>query len=74
MELWTRNTRAYAKRQWTWFRADARILWQRPGEEDALERRAVVSEAVTASRMDSKNGADGSCLNRRGLIRQRRTI
>ena len=41
MELWTRNTRAYAKRQWTWFRADARILWQRPGEEDALERRAV---------------------------------
>ena len=41
VELWTRNTRAYAKRQWTWFRADARILWQRPGEEDALERRAV---------------------------------
>lgn len=41
VELWTRNTRAYAKRQWTWFRADDRILWQRPGEWDVLERRAA---------------------------------
>lgn len=39
VDLWTRNTRAYAKRQWTWFRADDRILWLRPGDWDALESR-----------------------------------
>ncbi len=38
LELWARNTRAYAKRQWTWFRADKRILWHRPGEYEALEK------------------------------------
>ena len=37
IELWTRNTRAYAKRQWTWFRADQRIRWFRPGEHASLE-------------------------------------
>ncbi len=40
VRLWTANTRAYAKRQWTWFRADKRILWHRPGEFDELERLA----------------------------------
>ncbi len=29
-ELWIKNTRAYAKRQWTWFRADKKILWCHP--------------------------------------------
>lgn len=38
VELWARNTRAYAKRQWTWFRADKRILWHRPGEHAAMEK------------------------------------
>ena len=28
--LWIANTRAYAKRQWTWFRADSRIRWFAP--------------------------------------------
>ncbi|WP_294447775.1 tRNA (adenosine(37)-N6)-dimethylallyltransferase MiaA [uncultured Mailhella sp.] len=37
LELWMKNTRAYAKRQWTWFRADKRILWFRPGEHRNLE-------------------------------------
>ena len=37
VSLWTRNTRAYAKRQWTWFRADARIRWFRPEELAELE-------------------------------------
>lgn len=37
VELWARNTRAYAKRQWTWFRADKRIRWSRPGEYRELE-------------------------------------
>jgi len=35
MEAWNKNTRAYAKRQWTWFNADKRITWFRP-EEDSL--------------------------------------
>lgn len=38
LERWRHNTRAYAKRQWTWFRADGRLLWFRPGEHAALER------------------------------------
>ena len=37
LDRWKRNTRAYAKRQWTWFRADKRILWYRPGEHAAVE-------------------------------------
>lgn len=35
MELWQKNTRAYAKRQWTWFRADPRITWFRPDDPAA---------------------------------------
>lgn len=35
IEIWNKNTRAYAKRQWTWFNADKRITWFRP-EEDSL--------------------------------------
>ncbi|MCH5277119.1 MAG: tRNA (adenosine(37)-N6)-dimethylallyltransferase MiaA [Desulfovibrionaceae bacterium] len=41
VELWTRNTRAYAKRQWTWFRADTRMVWHRPGDDEALAQRAL---------------------------------
>ncbi len=40
VSLWARNTRAYAKRQWTWFRADERIRWFRPGEFRAMEEAA----------------------------------
>lgn len=35
LELWRKNTRAYAKRQWTWFRADRRITWFRPDDPAA---------------------------------------
>ena len=38
VDFWAHNTRAYAKRQWTWFRADKRILWHRPGEHRDIER------------------------------------
>lgn len=31
-ELWIKNTRAYAKRQLTWFNADSRIQWFAPNE------------------------------------------
>jgi len=34
--LWLQNTRQYAKRQWTWFRADRRIDWQHPDQPDRL--------------------------------------
>ena len=36
LSLWAHNTRAYAKRQWTWFRADKRISWYRPGSYGEL--------------------------------------
>ncbi len=32
IRLWQSSTRAYAKRQWTWFRADRRILWHAPSD------------------------------------------
>lgn len=32
-KLWLRNTRAYAKRQMTWFRKDKEILWLPPNRE-----------------------------------------
>ena len=39
--VWLANTRAYAKRQLTWFRADARLTWFRPGEEASLLAQAT---------------------------------
>lgn len=33
-ERWFRNTRAYAKRQLTWFRKEQGVHWLRPGEDD----------------------------------------
>ncbi|WP_298068321.1 tRNA (adenosine(37)-N6)-dimethylallyltransferase MiaA [uncultured Mailhella sp.] len=41
LERWAHNTRAYAKRQWTWFRADKRILWHRPKSDAVLFERAA---------------------------------
>lgn len=34
--LWVKNTRAYAKRQLTWFNADKRILWFTPNETQGV--------------------------------------
>ncbi len=36
-ELWNKNTRAYAKRQWTWFRGDKSIKWAHPLDIKARE-------------------------------------
>lgn len=33
---WLRNTRAYAKRQLTWFRADKRIVWCEPSDTKTM--------------------------------------
>jgi tRNA dimethylallyltransferase len=35
-ELWLRNTRAYAKRQMTWFRKEDDIEWFRPGDNESV--------------------------------------
>ena len=42
------NTRRYAKRQLTWFRADDRIEWIEPDEQDAWVDRLVKETGVTA--------------------------
>ncbi len=34
LELWNKNTRAYAKRQWTWFRGDKNMDWCHPLDTD----------------------------------------
>lgn len=36
--LWLRNTRAYAKRQLTWFKARSEAIWVNPGDEETLIR------------------------------------
>lgn len=46
--LWLRSTRAYAKRQLTWFRKDSRIFWHDPGDVSGIVARAR-SFAVDAS-------------------------
>ncbi len=37
-EMWLKNTRAYAKRQMTWFKKHKGLMWFRPGQVDALKR------------------------------------
>jgi len=41
-DLWIKNTRAYAKRQLTWFKADPRLTWFRPNEKAGLLREAKI--------------------------------
>jgi len=45
---WLRNTRAYAKRQLTWFNKDADIRWHRPDDVDGMVRsvRAFLESAT----------------------------
>jgi tRNA dimethylallyltransferase len=38
VELLKRDTRRYAKRQMTWFRADAEIVWKKPSETEHMVR------------------------------------
>ena len=39
VHLFKRDTRRYAKRQFTWFRADPEILWVQPGQADQMRRK-----------------------------------
>lgn len=45
MLLWNKNTRAYAKRQWTWFKADTRINWFRPEQDYFSELKKFIEKA-----------------------------
>ncbi|WP_027174874.1 tRNA (adenosine(37)-N6)-dimethylallyltransferase MiaA [Desulfovibrio aminophilus] len=38
---WIKNTRAYAKRQFTWFRAVPGLRWLTPGDDEAVLRAAL---------------------------------
>ncbi|WP_243546525.1 tRNA (adenosine(37)-N6)-dimethylallyltransferase MiaA [Pseudodesulfovibrio tunisiensis] len=40
-DLWARNTRAYAKRQITWFRRETGIEWFDPGQGEAVAARVA---------------------------------
>jgi tRNA dimethylallyltransferase len=42
IDLWVKNTRAYAKRQLTWFRKEPDIFWVKPGE--AKKAAALVND------------------------------
>lgn len=39
VHLFKRDTRRYAKRQLTWFRADPEILWVQPGQIDVMRKK-----------------------------------
>lgn len=39
IDLWVRNTRAYAKRQFTWFKAVSGLEWLAPGDGEGVLRR-----------------------------------
>ncbi len=45
IELWGKNTRAYAKRQWTWFRADKNISWFHPYEFNMVSIENFLAQA-----------------------------
>lgn len=45
VELWLKNTRAYAKRQFTWFRKEEGVHWVDPTDFDAMNR-AVRTELM----------------------------
>ncbi len=44
-ELWNKNTRAYAKRQWTWFRANKAIEWCYPF--DTEKRKELIEKTYS---------------------------
>lgn len=51
VELLKRDTRRFAKRQLTWFRADPAVRWMRSGEDETAE--AVARRIVTEVRNES---------------------
>ncbi len=48
-ELWIKNTKAYAKRQMTWFKPEADIEWVESGDEQAA--RELLEETLAAGKV-----------------------
>jgi tRNA dimethylallyltransferase len=51
LALWQRNTRAYAKRQYTWFRPDREIAWFSPDQAQGLTAHVLGKFAQKNSRV-----------------------
>jgi len=54
-EQWLRKTRAYAKRQMTWFRKEEGLLWLQPGEADRAVEYAA-RRVLETGRPQTKQG------------------
>lgn len=54
VRTWKRDTRHYARRQWTWFRGDARVEWL---DVDAFASRRALAEEL-AARIRQANASD----------------
>jgi tRNA dimethylallyltransferase len=48
VDLLKKNTRRFAKRQYTWFRADARVRWLDVGGRTAVEVSEQIKELLHA--------------------------
>jgi tRNA dimethylallyltransferase len=51
-ELWLKNTRAYAKRQLTWFRADTSIRWFDPDKLEEMAAYVALNRGTGAPPLD----------------------
>jgi tRNA dimethylallyltransferase len=54
-----RRTRAFARRQWAWFRRDPRIRWVRPGEDPATVVQQAMDAVARVTPRDGATRADG---------------
>jgi tRNA dimethylallyltransferase len=59
VERLKRNTRRYAKRQWTWFRADARYRWIDVGDDAPEVVARKISAMMASKRAAREDGAQG---------------
>ncbi len=53
-----RRTRAFARRQWAWFRRDPRIVWLDP-DGDLSAQLLVLWDASASTRADTRPGVGG---------------
>ena len=60
LRLLKRDTRRYAKRQFTWFRADPEIVWTAPEDIDALSPAVATFLATGRRTVSTQGGPDGN--------------
>ena len=60
LRLLKRDTRRYAKRQFTWFRADPEIVWAAPEDIDALSPAVATFLATGRRTAPTRGGPDGN--------------